>query len=72
MGVMTTLGVSRNVALAALAHVEYGHLTDDQIEERLDRHVAEKLYNVSIRRETRDSDASMLGYAIGADFDDLR
>jgi hypothetical protein len=49
MGVMSTLGVSRNVALAALAHVEYGH-----------------------RSETRDGDATTLGYAIGADFDHLR
>jgi hypothetical protein len=72
MGVMSTLGVSRNVALAALAHVEYGHLSDEEIEQRLDLHVQDKLYDVSIRSETRDGDATTLGYAIGADFDHLR
>lgn len=72
MGVMTTLSVSRNVALLALAHVEFGDLTDEQLEERLDKVLKERLYNLQVRGTTCDDDASTLGYVIGADFETIR
>lgn len=72
MGVMTTLAVSRVVALAALAHVEYGHLSDEQIEERLDAAVASGLYNVSIHGTTCEDDAAQLGRSVGLDLDNVR
>ena len=65
MGVNTTLGVSRNDALLALAQVEYGSLSDTEIENRLDEVVARGLYNVSIRSQSRDSDAWNLGRLVG-------
>lgn len=72
MGVMTTLSVSRNVALLALAHVEFVGLTDEQLEERLDAVLEERLYNLQIRGTTCDDDADVLGCIIGADFGTIR
>lgn len=65
MGANTTLGVSRNDALLALAQVEFGSLSDTQIEERLDAVVADGLYDVSIRSQSRDGDAWNLGRLVG-------
>ncbi len=65
MGVMTTLGVSRADALLALAQVEFGSMSDSEIENRLDAVVADSLYNVSIRSQSRDGDAWNLGRLVG-------
>lgn len=71
MGVMSTLSISRTTALTALAHLEFGQMSDAEIQSRLDDAVADGLYNVSISLEPNDNDAAILGNKIGLDLGDI-
>ncbi|MAM38710.1 MAG: hypothetical protein CL949_09485 [Erythrobacter sp.] len=70
MSATSTLLVSRNAALLALAKLEIGDLSDTEIESRLDKHFVKKAdgsdarYNVSITTwdedEKLDDDAELM------------
>lgn len=48
MSIYTTLQVDRDTALLALARRKWSHLTDEQLGDKLDKHVEANLYNVLV------------------------
>lgn len=56
MSIYSTLTVSRDAALLAKARLKWGYLSDEQLGDKLDKHVRDSLHNVVVGGRDKHAD----------------